>query len=282
MIPWAGAVPGALAAISPDSDSIIAAAQNEARGQAHVIAEPLYGRAPAALRQQDAEDATAGATGANGTVNGVPREATEVAPVTTGPGAPLAPGDVMLPPSVPALPAPGGDPTVTGAIGATTEVTFDAVSDTTVFTAEPNGSQSPESAPLLAIGGPQGAVALISFDVSGIGEGTVLSALLTFTGAGDAGAPGGSVGVIYDYVARDGLTANEVPDGGSALNVHGVPSWFEAVEPGGLTAVDVTGSVSGDGKITFVMPGQPDATGSIYSTESGVSPQLILTVAQPA
>ena len=176
----------------------------------------------------------AGATGANGTVNGVPREATEVAPVTSGPGAPLAPGDVMLPPSVPALPAPGGDPAMTGAIGATTEVTFDAVSDTTVFTAEPNGSQSPESAPLLAIGGPQGAVALISFDVSGIGEGTVLSALLTFTGAGDVSAPGGSVGVIYDYVARDGLTANEVPDGGSALNVHGVPSWFEAVEPGGL------------------------------------------------
>ena len=281
-IPWAGAVPGAFAAVSPDANSITAVAQNDASGQANVIVEPLYGRAPVALRQQDAEDATAGATGANGTVNGVPREATEVAPVTTGPGAPLAPGDVVLPPSVPALPEPGVDSAATGAIGATTEVTFDAVSDTTVFTAQPNASQSPESAPLLAIGGPQGAVALISFDVSGIGEGTVLSALLTFTGAGDAGAPGGSVGVIYDYVARDGLTANEVPDGGSALNVHGVPSWFEAVEPGGLTAVDVTGSVSGDGKITFVMPGQPDATGSIDSTESGIPPQLVLTVAQPA
>jgi hypothetical protein len=246
-----------------------------------VIAEPGYGRSPIALRQQDAEDATAGATGANGTVNGVPRETTEDAPVTTGPGEPLAPGDVMLPPSVPGLPAPGVDPAATGAIGVTTEVAFDAVSDTTVFTAEPNGSQSPESAPLLAIGGPQGAVSLISFDVTGIGEGTVLSALLTFTGAGTEGAPGGSVGVIYDYVARDGLTANKVPDGGSALNVHGVPSWFEAVEPGGLTAVDVTGSVFGDGTITFVMPGQPDATGTIYAMESGVPPQLILTVAQP-
>jgi len=156
------------------------------------------------------------------------------------------------------------------------------VSDTTVFTADPNASQSPESAGLLAIGGPQGAVTLISFDVTGIGEGMILSALLTFTGGGTVGAPGGSVGVIYDYVAPDGLTANEVPDGGSALNVHGVPSWFEAVEPGGLSAVDVTGSVSGDGKITFVMPGQPDATGSIYSMESGVPPQLVLTVSQPA
>jgi hypothetical protein len=281
LIPWAGPVPGAFAAVSSDADSPLAAASVAARGESNVIAKPLNGRAPIALRQQDAEDATAGATGANGTVNGVPRETTEAAPVTTGAGEPLAPGDVMLPPSVPGLPAPGVDPAATGAIGVTSEVTFDAVSDTTVFAAEPNGSQSPESAPLLAIGGPQGAVSLISFDVTGIGEGTILSALLTFTGAGEAGAPGGSVGVIYDYVVPDGLTANKVPDGGSALNVHGVPSWFEAVEPGGLTAVDVTGSVFGDGTITFVMPGQPDATGTIYAMESGVPPQLVLTVAQP-
>jgi hypothetical protein len=176
----------------------------------------------------------------------------------------------------------GVDPTLAGAIGVTTEVAFDAVSDTTVFTSAPNAPQSPESSGLLAIGGPEGAVTLISFDVTGIGEGTVLSALLTFTGAGTAGAPGGSVGVIYDYVVSDGLTANDVPDGGSALNVHGVPSWFEAVEPGGLTAVDVTDSVLGDGTITFVLPGQPDATGSIHAVESGISPQLVLTVAQPA
>lgn len=282
MIPWAGLAPGALAAVSPDIDSIIAAAHNKASGDSNLIVEPIYDRAPIAMMQQDAEDATAGATGADGTVNGVPRETTEDAPATTGLGEPLAPGDVTLPPSVPGLPAPGVDPAVAGAIGTTSEVAFDAVADTTVFAAEPNGSQSPESAALLAIGGPQGAVSLISFDITGIGEGEVLSALLTFTGAGEAGAPGGSVGVIYDYVVSDGLTANEVPDGGSALNVHGVPSWFEAVEPGGLTAVDVTGSVSADGSITFVMPGQPDATGLIYSVESGVPPQLILTVAQPA
>jgi hypothetical protein len=282
IVPWSSAVPGAFAAVSLDTASIIAVTQGAASGQSNVIAEPFSGRAPIALWQQDAEDATAGATGANGTVNGVPRETTEVPPVTTGPGVPLAPGDVMLPPAVPGLPAPGVDPAVTGAIGVTTEVTFDAVSDTTVFTAAPNAPQSPESAGLLAIGGPEGAVTLMSFDVAGIGEGTVLSALLTFTGAGTAGAPGGSVGVIYDYVVPDGLTANDVPDGGTALNVHGVPSWFEAVEPGGLTAVDVTGSVSGDGKITFVMPGQPDASGSIYSMESGVPPQFILMVLQPA
>jgi hypothetical protein len=281
MIPWDGAVPGAFAAISPNTDSFVATTQSAASGASNVIAES-FSQAPIARMQQDAEDATAGATGANGTVNGVPRETAEAAPEPTGPGAPLAPGDVMLPPSVPGLPAPGVDPAATGAIGVTSEVAFDAVSDTTVFTTAPNAPQSPESAGLLAIGGPEGAVTLVSFDVTGIGEGSVLSALLTFTGAGTAGAPGGSVGVVYDYVVPDGLTANEAPDGGSALNVHGVPSWFEAVEPDGLSAVDVTGSVFGDGTITFVMPGQPDATGTIYSMESGVPPQLVLTVAQPA
>jgi hypothetical protein len=274
-IPWVGVAPGAFAAVSPNSGAITDGAES-------VIVERFGDQEPVALKQQDAEDAVAGATGESGTVNGVPRETTEVAPVTTGSGAPLAPGDVILPPSVPGLPVTGVDPAMAGAIGVTTEVAFDAVSDTTVFSAEPNASQSPESAGLLAIGGPQGAVTLISFDVTGIGEGTVFSALLTFTGAGASGAPGGSVGVIYDYVAPEGLTANDVPDGGSALNVHGVPSWFEAVEPGGLTAVDVTGSVFANGTITFVLPGQPEATGSIHAIESGIPPQLILTVAQPA
>jgi hypothetical protein len=132
------------------------------------------------------------------------------------------------------------------------------------------------------MGGPQGAITLISFDVSGIGEGAVLSALLTFTGAGEAGAPGGPVEVVYDWVVPEGLTASGAPRGPSALNVHGVPSWFEAVEPGGLTAVDVTGSVSGDGIITFILPGQPEATAQLFALESGVPPQLILTVAVPA
>jgi hypothetical protein len=248
-----------------------------------VAAEQFHGQAPLELHQQDAEDATAGATGESGTVNGVPRETTETDPaVTTGPGAPLAPAGVILPPSVPGLPASGVDPALAAGIGGTTELLFSAVSDTTVFTSAPNASQTPESLGLLAIGGPDGAVTLISFEVTGVGEGTVLSALLRFTGAGEVGGPGGSVGVIYDYVAPDGLTANDVPDGGSALNVHGAPSWFEAVEPGGLTAIDVTGSVNGDGVITFVLPGQPDATASMYALESGVPPELILTVALPA
>jgi hypothetical protein len=123
---------------------------------------------------------------------------------------------------------------------------------------------------------------LISFEVSGVGEGTVLSALLSFTGAGETGAPGGTVGVIHNYIVPEDVTANGVPGAESALNVHGVPAWFEEVEPGGITAVDVSGSVFGDGTITFVLPGQPETSGAFFSSESGNAPQLILTVALPA
>jgi hypothetical protein len=187
-----------------------------------------------------------------------------------------------LPPVEGQTAQPGGDPAVAGGIGSTSQVVVNAVSDATVFTSAPDSPQSAESLGLLAIGGAEGAVSVISFDVTGIGEGTVLSALLSFEGAGAAGAPGGSVGVIYGYTAPEGLTANGVPAYDSALSVHGTPSWFDWVEPGGLTAVDVTGSVSSDGAITFVLPGQPDATATMLAIESGVPPQLILTVAMPA
>jgi hypothetical protein len=122
----------------------------------------------------------------------------------------------------------------------------------------------------------------MSFEVSGIGEGAVLGARLTFYGAGVDGAPGGSVLIIPDFVAWDGLTANGTPEGYSALNVHGAPAWFERVEPSGLTAVDVTGTVTGDGTFTFALPGQPEQTGSIYAVESGSPAQLLLTVGLPA
>jgi hypothetical protein len=245
-------------------------------------------RLPVALYQQDASDATAGSVGENGTINGQPRETPEPAPAPVGPG---NPGQVLLPPSVPGI-ATGGtgagsptlNPAVSAGISGTTELVLDAISDATVFTSAPGSPQSPESVNFLAIGGDQGAVSLISFEVSGVKDidGTVLAARLTFNGAGEKGAPGGSVGVIQNWVVPDGITANGVPNSETAFDVHGAPSWFERVEPNGLTAVDVSGSVYGDGDITFVLPGQPDEMGSLYSLESGAAPQLILTVALPA
>lgn len=239
------------------------------------------------LHQQDATDATAGSVGQDGTVNGQPRETTENSPADTP--NPAAPGQVLLPPAVPGVSnggyevsSPNINPNIAGGISSTEELTFNAIADTTVFVSSPGSPQSSESSGALALGGPQGAISLMSFEVAGVGDGTVLGARLTFYGAGANGAPGGEVDVIYDYVTADDQTLNGVPNAVSAMNLHGAPTWFERVEPDGMTAVDVSGSVSGDGTLTFVLPGQQDAMGSIYSIEGGVPAQLILTVAYPA
>jgi hypothetical protein len=236
-----------------------------------------FGDSPVARAQQDAADATSAAAGANGTVNGVPRDSGDNVPaVVTGPGEPLAPSGVILPPNVT---APGVDPNLAGGVASTSDLGFNAVADTTVFLSDPRAGQTPESAALLAFGGPQSAVALISFDVSGIGDATVVSALLTFTGANSA--RGGPVDVIYGYTVSDGISANDVPSAEAALDFHGTPSWFDRVEQDGITSVDVTGAVQRDGAVTFVLPGQPEEQGLIYAMESGNSPTLSLTLAQP-
>lgn len=229
------------------------------------------------LMQQDATDATAGSVGQDGTVNGQPRETTEAPAETINPA---APGQVMLPPSVPGVPG-NANPALANGIASTQEVTFSAIADTTVFLSAPHSPQTEESIASLAIGGPQDAVALISFSIEGLGDAVVLGARLSFQGTGIGGGPGGSVGVIYDYVTVDGATANDIPSYESALNVHGAPAWFERVEPAGITQVDVTGSIYGDGTLTFVLPGQREQAAAIYALESGAAPQLILTVGVP-
>lgn len=230
------------------------------------------------LMQQDATDATAGSVGQDGTVNGQPRETTE-APADTVNSA--APGQVMLPPSVPGVPG-NANPALANGIASTQEVAFTAIADTTVFLSAPSAPQTEESIASLAMGGPQDAVSLISFSIEGLGDAVVLGARLSFQGSGLDSAPGGSVGVIYDYVTVDGATANDVPSYESALNVHGAPAWFERVEPAGITQVDVTGSIYGDGTLTFVLPGQREQAAAIYSLESGIAPQLLLTIGVPA
>ena len=231
-----------------------------------------------ALMQQDATDATAGSVGQDGTVNGQPRETSDAPANTTDPA---APGQILLPPGVPGVPG-NANPALANGIASTQEATFTAIADTTVFLSAPNAPQTEESIASLAMGGPQNAVALISFSVEGVGDAVVLGARLSFQGTGMDGGPGGSVGVIYDYVTVDGATANDVPSYESALNVHGAPAWFERVEPAGITQVDVTGSIYGDGALTFVLPGQSQQAAAIYALESGVPPQLILTLGVPA
>jgi hypothetical protein len=49
-----------------------------------------------------------------------------------------------------------------------------------------------------------------------------------------------------------------------------------------MTSIDVSGSVYGDGVVTFVIQGQPETAGAFYAMESGIVPQLVLTVTLPA
>lgn len=230
-----------------------------------------------ALWQMDATDAAAGSVGQDGTINGQPRETNDAPANTVNPA---APGQIQLPPSVPGVPG-NANPAIANGIASTQEATFQAIADTTVFLSAPNSPQTEESVASLAMGGPQNAVALISFSLEGIGDAVVLSARLSFQGTGLDGGPGGSVGVIYDYVTSDGATANDVPSYDTALNVHGAPAWFERVEPAGITQVDVTGSIYGDGALTFVLPGQSEQASAIYALESGIPAQLILTLGIP-
>src|SRR4051794_39664238 len=102
---------------------------------------PALVTAPVAVAQDsqsiNGSDASAGATGQNGTVNGQPREEPDTAPVvTTGPGAPLPPPAVNLPPSAVIAPdAPsadngamsaGIDPNLGAGVASTTPLNFTA------------------------------------------------------------------------------------------------------------------------------------------------------------
>ncbi len=57
--------------------------------------------------------------------------------------------------------------------------------------------------------------------------------------------------------------------------------WVESVGPGAQTEVDVTGSVTSDGSITFIVEGVPDQQVAIASNESGNPAYLVITV-EPA
>src|SRR3954470_18823726 len=54
-IHWGGAVPGAFAAVSPDTGAISDGAASVASGASHVIVQPIDDRRTIPLKQQDAE-----------------------------------------------------------------------------------------------------------------------------------------------------------------------------------------------------------------------------------
>lgn len=164
------------------------------------------------------------------------------------------------------------------------ELIFYAVADASVLAAP--AVASPVAVPIneLTAGGPGGAVALITFQVEGIGTGSVVSARLVVTGAGPSGAAGGNVGLLPGYwVDEFGVTYSAVAGGiGAAIASDGSAAYLPWVDPWAPAVIDVTGSVTGDGLVTFTLSGTPDLTLVLASRESSTPPRLeITTVEQP-
>lgn len=161
------------------------------------------------------------------------------------------------------------------------EVIAYAVSDTSVSAAAPDDLQPPDQTGMLPAGGAEGAVAFLTFQVEGIGAGTVVSAQLVLTPVGAAAGPGGVVGVEPGYWADEAsLTYNTAPVAGNppALRADGSAATIDWAEPWTEVAIDVTGTVTADGLVTFVITGAPDQPIALASRESGAPARLVITV----
>ncbi|MCC6315315.1 MAG: hypothetical protein IT337_15030, partial [Thermomicrobiales bacterium] len=182
------------------------------------------------------------------------------------PAAP-APADAPISPTVPPTP-PVSTPEPTRAPAV---FTFYPVADASVHAVDPDAPEPANNLGLLDLGGPSGAVAYVTFAIEGLADGRVASATLTVTGVAGSG-PAGAIGAIPGYwVDEAALTSATAPANAVAVADLGV------IEPEIETTVDVTGAVTGDGVITFVLRGVPDATHMIDSRDSAAPPRLEVT-----
>ncbi|MGN6484729.1 MAG: hypothetical protein ACTHMX_10010, partial [Thermomicrobiales bacterium] len=144
--------------------------------------------------------------------------------------------------------------------------------DASVSIAQPDTPNAGEVGGVLTAGGPDGAETVLTFSVDGIGTGTVVSAQLVLTGSGSAAGSGGTLLVGYGtWFDEYGVTANQLGGLGSA-------GWVDTISPGSQTVIDVTGIVTADGTISFVITGTRDVAVGIGSKESGAPAYLELTI----
>ncbi|MGH2551119.1 MAG: DUF7594 domain-containing protein, partial [Thermomicrobiales bacterium] len=159
-------------------------------------------------------------------------------------------------------------------------VTAYAVSDATTFGAKPDELAPGEQSAVLNAGGADGAIAYITFSVEGVGAGTVTDAYLVLTGGGD-GAGGSTIYAIPGmWLDEASATYNNLPSQGlsPAIDVSGNAAYLPYIGWGEESWINVAGTIYGDGTITFVITGTPDALATLTSRESGVAPRLELTV----
>ncbi len=131
-------------------------------------------------------------------------------------------------------------------------------------------SGTPSDPTLLQVGGADQAMALVSFDVSGIESGTVVTATLVLTGA--ESGPAGTVTVLPGVRIDESSATWATAQNGIVVGQGG---WITG---GAQTTVDVTGYVTSDGVVTFVITGSPEEVAAITSRESGVPAYLVLVI----
>jgi hypothetical protein len=164
------------------------------------------------------------------------------------------------------------------------ELVLNPIADSSVSPANPDSPQDPALIAQLSAGGTDAAIAYLTFSVEGVASGTVLNAQLVLTGSGDAGAVGGTVGALSGVVIDEyALTYNTAPayEAPAAIAVDGTPAQISWIDPGAEVWLDVTGTVTADSTVTFVLTGTPDAVVAFASRESATPPRLILTVQDP-
>jgi hypothetical protein len=129
---------------------------------------------------------------------------------------------------------------------------------------------TPSDPMLLSVGGADQAVVLLSFDVSGLQSGTVVSATLVLNGA--MSGPGSTMAVMPGVWIDESSVTWESAQNGMGIGQVG---WING---GTQTTVDVTGYVTSDGLVTFVITGSPDQVAAITSRESGAPAYLVLVI----
>jgi hypothetical protein len=153
------------------------------------------------------------------------------------------------------------------------------VADVTVYGTRPDDVGT-EPFGLLNAGGEEAALTFITFNIEGIGAGTIVDARLVLTGGGTNGGNQAVSVVPGVWIDEFSATWNGLPTSGltPATDTGWAPVRLPAFGSGETVWIDVTTSVVGDGMVTFVISGNPDALASFLSRESGNGPRLEITV----